>query len=146
MNTILHERQLEQYYCTLCYALFDFRRHTLMLSNSGLPYPVRCTKDECGQIELPGVPLGAFAGVTYDKVTLPLRQKDVFVFCTDGIFETFNEQGSEFGAQRLIETVYAVRDQPARGIVDAIFDAVRLFRGDAPQSDDMTAIAVKITS
>ena len=26
MNTILHERQLEEYYCTLCYALFDFKR------------------------------------------------------------------------------------------------------------------------
>ncbi len=26
MNTILHERQLEEYYCTLCYAFFDFAR------------------------------------------------------------------------------------------------------------------------
>ncbi|MGE4057141.1 MAG: GAF domain-containing protein, partial [Vicinamibacterales bacterium] len=26
MNTILHDRQLEEYYCTLCYALFDFKR------------------------------------------------------------------------------------------------------------------------
>ena len=26
MNTILHERQLEEYYCTLCYAFFDFER------------------------------------------------------------------------------------------------------------------------
>ena len=26
MNTTLHERQLEAYYCTLCYAFFDFRR------------------------------------------------------------------------------------------------------------------------
>src|SRR5688572_21077488 len=24
MNTILHDRQLEEYYCTLCYAFFDF--------------------------------------------------------------------------------------------------------------------------
>jgi hypothetical protein len=28
MNTILHDRQLEEYYCTLCYALFDFKRKT----------------------------------------------------------------------------------------------------------------------
>ena len=39
MNTILHERQLEPYYCTLCYALFDFKRRTVVLANSGLPYP-----------------------------------------------------------------------------------------------------------
>src|SRR6187455_3160618 len=41
MNTILHDRQLEEYYCTLCYAFFDFKRRTVTLSNSGLPYPVR---------------------------------------------------------------------------------------------------------
>src|SRR5436190_24203867 len=40
MTTILHERQLEQYYCTLCYALFDLKRKSVTLANSGLPYPV----------------------------------------------------------------------------------------------------------
>src|SRR3954453_15010891 len=34
-NTILHQRQLEEYYCTLCYAVFDFKRRTLVLANSG---------------------------------------------------------------------------------------------------------------
>ena len=64
MNTILHERQLEEYYCTLCYAVFDFKRRTVTLANSGLPYPVRCTRRRaCAQIELPGVPLGSFSGI-----------------------------------------------------------------------------------
>src|SRR5437868_10796194 len=39
MNTILHERQLEEYYCTLCYAFFDFKRRSVTIANSGLPYP-----------------------------------------------------------------------------------------------------------
>ena len=45
INTILHERQLEEYYCTLCYAVFDLKRRTVVLSNSGLPYPIRCSGD-----------------------------------------------------------------------------------------------------
>jgi len=146
MNTILHDRQLEEYYCTLCYAFFDFKRRTVTISNSGLPYPVRCTDDECGQIELPGVPLGAFSGVTYDEVTLPLRAGDVFVFCTDGIFEASSVESKEFGAQRLCDVVRQHRKATAREIVDAIFDSVILFRGTAPQADDMTAVAVKITA
>jgi sigma-B regulation protein RsbU (phosphoserine phosphatase) len=145
MNTILHERQLEEYYCTLCYAFFDFKRRTVTLSNSGLPYPIHCTGDECGQIELPGVPLGSFPGVTYDEVSVALKPGDVFVFCTDGIFEAFNGGGKEFGARRLSEVVSANRTQSARAIVDAIFEAVLSFRGGAPQNDDMTAVAVKIT-
>jgi sigma-B regulation protein RsbU (phosphoserine phosphatase) len=146
MNTILHDRQLEEYYCTLCYAFFDFKRLTVTLSNSGLPYPVRCSDNECGQIELPGVPLGSFSGVTYDEVTLPLRAGDLFVFCTDGIFEASNAEGNEYGAKRLCDVVGENRKATARQIVDAIFDSVILFRGTAPQGDDMTAVAVKITA
>jgi sigma-B regulation protein RsbU (phosphoserine phosphatase) len=146
MNTILHERQLYEYYCTLCYAFFDLPRRTVTLSNSGLPYPIRCSGDECAQIELPGVPLGSFPGVTYDEITLDIRQGDVFVFCSDGISEAMNEAGVEFAAERLIEVVRRHRHEPARAIVDAIYDAVDAFRGAAPQNDDMTAVAVRITT
>jgi sigma-B regulation protein RsbU (phosphoserine phosphatase) len=146
MNTILHERQLYEYYCTLCYAFFDLPQRTVTLSNSGLPYPIRCSGDECALIELPGVPLGSFPGVTYDEVTLGIHKGDLFVFCSDGITEAMNEAGVEFAAERLIEVVRRHRDEPARAIVDAIYDAVDAFRGTAPQNDDMTAVAVRITT
>ena len=41
MNTILHERRLEEYFCVLCYASFDFKKRQLVIANSGLPYPIR---------------------------------------------------------------------------------------------------------
>jgi serine phosphatase RsbU (regulator of sigma subunit) len=84
--------------------------------------------------------------VAYDEVTMPLDRGDVYVFCTDGIYETMDEQGAEFGAGRVCEIVGANRYEPARAIVDAIFDAVAAFRGAAPQQDDMTAVAVRITT
>ena len=146
MNTTLHERQLEEYYCTLCYALFDFPRGVVTMSNSGLPYPIHCSAAGCHQIELPGVPLGSFAGVTYDEIELPLHADDVFVFCTDGVYETLNERGEEFGATRVCEIVEQNRHLSARGIVDAIFQSVVDFRGAHTQDDDMTAVAVKIRS
>jgi sigma-B regulation protein RsbU (phosphoserine phosphatase) len=145
-NTILHERQLEEYYCTLCYALFDFKRRTLTLANSGLPYPIRCTADSVSQIELPGVPLGSFAGSTYDELSFDLARDDVFVFCTDGVFEANDAIGREFGAERLLQVVTETRQKPAREIVDAIFAGVQDFRGDTPPNDDMTAVALRITT
>ena len=145
MNAILHERQLEEYYCTLCYALFEFERRVVTISNSGLPYPVRCGPQSCSQIELPGVPLGSFADVSYDEVAIELQAGDIFALCTDGVFEAVNPAGMEFGAKRLCEVVRDNRSESARSIVDAIFDAVSSFRGAAPQNDDMTAVVVKIT-
>jgi sigma-B regulation protein RsbU (phosphoserine phosphatase) len=145
VNTILNERQLEEYYCTLCYAVFDFKRRTMVLANAGLPYPIRCRGTDCASIELPGVPLGSFAGSTYDEVTFDLSPGDVFVFCTDGVFEANDALGREFGTGRVLHVVNEQRHKPARELVDALFDAVQVFRGETPPNDDMTAVAIKIT-
>ena len=145
INTILHDRQLEEYYCTLCYASFDFKRRAVTLSNSGMPYPIRYSGGECHAIELPGVPLGSFAGVAYDELTFALSAGDIFVFCTDGVFEARGADGSDFGSERLRAVVRAHADQSARQIVDAIFDAVQAFREGRRQDDDMTAVVVRIT-
>ena len=146
MNTILHERQLEPYYCTLCYALFDFKRRTVVLANSGLPYPVRCSGETAAQIVLPGVPLGSFGGSAYDEASFDLTAGDVIVFCSDGVFEAHDARGREFGVERLSRVVLEARTQPARAIVEEVFTAVADFRGEARAKDDMTVVAIKINT
>ena len=146
MNTILLERQLEEYFCTLCYAFFDLQSRVLTLSNSGLPYPIRCSGAVCAPIELPGIPLGAFPGTTYDEKRIALVEGDLFVFYTDGISESMNEAGEDFGTQRLCRVVEEQRARTPREIVDAIFEAVTAFRGPHPQTDDMTVVAVRVTA
>jgi phosphoserine phosphatase RsbU/P len=145
MNTILYERQLEGYYCTLTYAYFDFKRRTLTIANSGLPYVLRSTPEACRPIELPGVPLGTFPGTVYDQAILEIAQGDAFVFCTDGIYDTFNAADEEFGAARVADLVQAHRQEPAAAIAEAIFSAAEAFRGDVPQGDDMTVVVVRVT-
>jgi sigma-B regulation protein RsbU (phosphoserine phosphatase) len=161
MNTILYERQLEEYYCTLCYAVFDIKRRTVTLANSGLPYPIRARRSghrsgahsgpasghrpDPEAIELPGVPLGSFPGSAYDEVTFDLAPGDLFVFCTDGVSEAFNETGEEFGSDRLRAVVARTRDGSPRDVVDGIFSAVQEFRGEALPNDDMTAVAIRMT-
>src|SRR6187401_1075861 len=98
MNTTLHERQLEEYYCTLCYSFFDLENRVVTVSNSGLPYPIRCSGSECAEIELPGVPLGSFPGSTYDELRIALKKDDLFVFYSDGISEARNDAGTEFAS------------------------------------------------
>jgi sigma-B regulation protein RsbU (phosphoserine phosphatase) len=145
INTILHERQLEEYYCTLCYALFDLKRRTITVANSGVPYPIRANAESCAQIELPGVPLGSFNGTSYDEVSLPLNAGDLFVFCSDGVYEAMTETGEEFGTARLLEVVARSREMTPPDIVLAIKVAVEEHRAGFPANDDMTIVAVKLT-
>jgi sigma-B regulation protein RsbU (phosphoserine phosphatase) len=146
MNRILYERQLEEYYCTLCYASFDLRNRVVTMSNSGLPFPIRLSGKTCAQVDVAGVPLGALAASSYDEQSIDLQAGDVFVFCSDGIYETFDAAGAELGAERVMAVVRERREAPAKDIVSAIFGAVASFRGDGAQTDDQTAVVVKITA
>ena len=116
------------------------------MANSGLPYTLRSTADGCSPIELPGIPLGTFPGTSYDQKIVEFAPGDVFVFCTDGVYETFNGADEEFGVERTAEIVQAHRTEPAAKIVEAIVDSVEGFRGDAPQGDDLTVVVVRITA
>jgi sigma-B regulation protein RsbU (phosphoserine phosphatase) len=146
MNTILHERQLEGYFCTLCYALFDLRHRKLTIANSGLPYAIRRSAGKSALIELPGVPLGALPATVYDERSFDLVEGDLYVFYTDGISEACSVDKREFGANRIVDVVEKLNAAPTRSIVDGIFDAVMKFREEGPPADDMTVVAVRITN
>ena len=137
MNTILHERQLEEYYCTLCYAVVRFQAAPVVIANSGLPYPIRSVGSQtadavraAGPIELPGVPLGAFRGFELRRGELRAGgRRSVRVLHGrrlrgEGRVRTGVRRGAA------LRSCWRARDLPAREIVDAIFAAVQEFRGD----------------
>jgi sigma-B regulation protein RsbU (phosphoserine phosphatase) len=145
INTILHERSLEEYFCTVTYASFDMKRRVLTLANSGLPYPIHVSGDACGFVDVAGVPLGPFPDITYDERTVPLAAGDLFVFYTDGVSEATDSNGEEFGGVRLLDTVRSFGQASAAAVVDGVVEAVARHRGTATQVDDLTVVAVRIT-
>jgi sigma-B regulation protein RsbU (phosphoserine phosphatase) len=92
------------------------------------------------------LPLGSFAGSTYEELTFDLHEGDVWVFCTDGILEAHDRDGREFGSGELIQLVSQNRHEPAQRIVDIIFNAVNDFRGSSRTGDDMTVVALRVTA
>ncbi|HSB74262.1 MAG TPA: PP2C family protein-serine/threonine phosphatase, partial [Terriglobales bacterium] len=70
---------------------------------------------------------------------VPFSSGDTLAFYTDGITESCNRRGEEFGEERLAESLRRSRKQPAQLLVAAIADDVRKFSTDE-QSDDRTLI------
>jgi len=75
---------------------------------------------------------------------VPLEAGDIFVLCSDGIYEAFDEAGQEFGVARVLDVLDRSHALSSKEIVSAIFFAVQQFCGDAEQSDDRTVVVVKI--
>jgi sigma-B regulation protein RsbU (phosphoserine phosphatase) len=145
VNNTLRRRGMDGLFCTLTFARFDFAARRVTVANSGLPYPLhyRATTARCEPIELPGLPLGAFDGSTYDEKTLELASGDVLVFYTDGVTEAWNGK-EEYGNDRLVRQVKAHAGLPAGKIGEQILSDVGRFEGSGSPADDITLVVVKL--
>ena len=64
------------------------------------------------------------------------------VFYTDGVTESFNEAGEEFGESRLIEALRQHRELPPQNLLVSLVDHVRRF-SPHEQRDDITMVVAK---
>jgi len=69
-----------------------------------------------------------------------LAHGDAFLLYTDGVTESFNPEGEEFGEQRLVESLRRHRSLSSQDLIAAIVEDVQRFSHRA-QRDDITLIA-----
>jgi serine phosphatase RsbU (regulator of sigma subunit) len=92
-------------------------------------------------IEASGTPLGMLPGMRYKAETFAFPAGSRILLYTDGLTEVFCEE-EEFGCERLISEF---RDNPSAHsgrLLDQIWQTLSAFSLNAPQTDDMTALAI----
>ncbi len=72
-----------------------------------------------------------------------LEKGDFLVIYTDGISEAMNEQGEEYGEERLIENVKKIYNRSAKEITQLLIEDVQKFSSRATYSDDKTIVTLK---
>ncbi len=132
-------------FVTLIYALFSPDSGTLTYSIAGHDPPLLVSAD--GSVtELPltkGVALGIAPDVVYTQETVTLDPGDTVVLFTDGVTEAMNTDNQQFGMSRLTEVFDGNPPESATTANEAVFEHVRKFAGDAPQSDDITCLTLR---
>jgi len=92
-------------------------------------------------IEASGTPLGMMPGIRYTAETLAFPPASRLLLYTDGLTEVFHGE-EEFGTERLVEALCSTPSFHAEHILDHLWDTLGSFSLNAPQTDDMTAIAI----
>ena len=90
-----------------------------------------------------GIILGTFEQARYTTASLTLQAGDTLVLYTYGVTEAMNPSQNLYSLECLRETVIGVSDQNPKTIVDAIFQSVSAYAAGAPQSDDITVLALQ---
>jgi sigma-B regulation protein RsbU (phosphoserine phosphatase) len=144
VNRVLLRDAASSLFVTLFYGVLDPRVGTLAYSNAGHnpPFALRSGAEP---EELPGrgLPAGAIAEATYLTRETSLYPSDLLYLYTDGVTEAMNSAGDLFTTKSLREALArGDRSSPA-SLMRSVLEEVRRFTGDAPQSDDLTALAVR---
>lgn len=93
-----------------------------------------------------GPALGLLPRIEYLQCeSVLLEPGDIIVFMTDGVAEAQDAAGNYFESERALNIVRAHRQESASHIVRQLYEEVRAFSEDAPQTDDITAIVCKVS-
>jgi len=135
-------------FVTLTVALLERKTGRLSLANGGQTRPVllRPTESPRWIVDQLGTALGLEPGLEYHRVECQLRPGDSLLLYTDGVNEAFNPAGECYGNNRLIADLGPLSGHSARSLVSVLFDQVRTFAAGAPQSDDITVLALHLPS
>jgi sigma-B regulation protein RsbU (phosphoserine phosphatase) len=132
-------------YATLFFGLLDGRQRTLRYTNCGHVPPLHLTGENVHKLHAGGRPLGLFEGGTWEDGMCQLEEGDVVALFTDGIVETTDARGLEFGETRLAEVIAAHAGRPLPDVVTAVLEAREAWSGHAPPHDDVTLVLARAT-
>jgi len=146
-NHTLIDNLEKKAFISLLYAILDVRKSTIELARAGHCPMIYVSDNGQDMVRPSGLGLGLtdgeiFSNATEEK-TIRLRKGDLCLFYTDGITESRNEAGEEFGYERLVQLAGQIRSQSAHEIQDRILNEIRAYCGKAAFDDDLTLVVIK---
>ena len=144
VNRLLCDENDAMMFVTVFYGTYNPSSGEFVYANGGHNPPALAHADGSSSV-LPttdGIALGVADGFDYKERSVILKPGDTLVLYSDGVTEAMNEAGEEYGMERLQEVIAATSSGGAEEVTRAIFDSVKKFAGDAPQSDDITCLTL----
>ena len=92
-------------------------------------------------IHASGAPLGMLPNISYVTEVLACPPGSRILLYTDGLTEVFRGE-EEFGSDRLISAFGGSPTSDAGQILELLWETLSSFSSNAPQTDDMTALAI----
>jgi|GEM_PF-1402339 sigma-B regulation protein RsbU (phosphoserine phosphatase) len=158
LNRLLFASTSSASYVTLFYASYDQVSRRLNFINAGHnpPFVLHTGGAVAGsgsagngtvrKLDAGGPMLGLFQDCPVQEGSFQLEPGDFLFAYTDGAVEASNQQGEEFGEDRLLHLVKTKSHLPAARARDEILRSIEEWCEGAPQSDDITMVVLKINA
>ena len=149
VNRQLYPDMKEDMFISMAYMVLNRNTGQALLARAGhdapLLYRAASATIEC--INPKGMAVGIDSGGVFDRFCsdfpLTMNQGDLLLLYTDGLTETLDDEGSEFGVPRLSAELLESAGKGAGEMLGRLASSVRSFAGNQPQHDDITLIALR---
>jgi len=113
------------------------------ICNAGHPPALLIRGGRIEPISATGLPLGMFPDQKFSIDRVKLEAGDTLLLYTDGVLETLNNTGEEYGMPRLVHITTASRSMPADRLVASCLADVTTFREGTSRFDDITMMGIR---
>ena len=143
-NDLCHENESSMF-CTLFYGIMNTETGEVTYANAGHNPPYIIEKGiEPVQIESTGgIALGVMEEMEFESATFTVSKGDSIFLYTDGVNEAMNEADEEYSYERLEDYLKENSTGSITDMVNKNLESVKEFAGTAPQSDDITVLALQ---
>jgi sigma-B regulation protein RsbU (phosphoserine phosphatase) len=146
-NQALRDSLERNAFISLIYVMLDTVKGSMVLARAGHCPVVYISNGSYELVRPTGLGLGLTEGPVFEESTqertISLKQGDVCVFYTDGITESRDSKGNEYGYERLAKVAASTKQFGACKIKESILLDVRNFIGTSTYGDDMTLVVLK---
>lgn len=133
------------HYFTFLYGILELSTRRFRYVRAGHPAPIVISGAAARSAGSGGgVPIGATSEASYNDEELVLAPGEGLLLLTDGVFETRDEDGQEFGLERVLETLHAGAPRGAQACVERLRLALEEFRKLEPVRDDITLVCARL--
>ena len=146
VNDMLCGESVDSMFVTVFYGVFNILTGEIDFCNAGHNAPYILHAD--GRVEAVeadiNLVLGALEGIPYKRNKMTLQPGDTLVMYTDGVTEAESVAKELYGEPQLEAELATLKGASSRQIVEAINQSVKEYAGEAPQSDDVTQLVIKM--
>src|SRR5215471_7960244 len=145
LNRLMCRNMAQQGFISFFYAVIESQSKRLTYCNAGHNPPIWVQKgeDSFHRLDCGGGVLGVMEHWQYDEQEICLRSGDRLLLYTDGITESLNIAGEEFGEDRLIDGILRFETNDAAALVEETLGATRRF-SNGNFEDDLTVVAITV--
>ena len=142
LNRLMCRNFAARGFISFFYAVIESQPKRLTYCNAGHNPPILISGNSERRLDLGGgVILGVFDDWHYDESEVQLRSGDRLLLYTDGITESRNAAGDEFGEHRLIDLLRRFDSSDAAALAEEVLCAARRFSNEHIE-DDLTVVSV----